>query len=269
MTQHFETEKALQTIKRFLIGKLNQSGLSGYVVGLSGGIDSAVAAGLAVAAMGKDKVLGILMPYRSSSPQSAEHAILYANQLGIETKLVDISPMIDAYFGSIDESMRVRAGNKMARERMSILFDQAHYMNRLVLGTGNRTEICLGYTTWFGDSACSLNPIGELYKTEVRALARFLGVPPAIIAKPPTADLWEGQTDEGEIGLTYERIDQLLSLIVDRHVNSMLELQKAGFASTEISRVVSLMNRNSFKRALPDIAPLGRTPIPVHLQLRT
>lgn len=269
MTQHFDSEKAAQTIRRFLTGKLNQSGLTGYVVGLSGGIDSAVATGLAVAAVGKEKVFGIMMPYRTSSSSSVEHATHYAQQLGIETLTIDISPMIDAYFGTIDESARLRAGNKMARERMSILFDHAHRLNRLVLGTGNRTEIALGYTTWYGDSACSLNPIGELYKTEVRAIAKLIGVPPAIIAKAPTADLWEGQTDEGEIGVTYDRIDQMLHMIVDRGVTSMTELEKAGFNQADISRIVSLVNRNAFKRCLPDIAPLGRTPIPAHLQLRS
>ncbi len=269
MTQHLETEKAFQTIKRFLTGKLNQTGLSGFVIGLSGGIDSAVSAGLAVAAVGKDKVFGIMMPYRTSSPHSIADATLYARQLGIAFTTVDISPMIDAYFGAIDESSRLRAGNKMARERMAVLFDYAHKMNRLVLGTGNRTEICLGYTTWHGDSACSLNPLGDLYKTDVRAIARLIGVPLPIIAKHPSADLWEGQTDEGEIGVTYQKIDQLLELMIDRGITSMSQLELAGFRSDEISRVVSLINRNSFKRSLPDIAPLGRTTIPSHLQLRS
>jgi NAD+ synthase len=269
MSHQFDADKAITTSKRFLVGKLNQSGLAGYVIGLSGGIDSAVSVSLAVAAVGREKVYGLLMPYRTSSAHSVEDATHHAKQLGIEFTTVEISPMIDAYFGTIDESMRVRAGNKMARERMSILFDYAHKMNRLVLGTGNRTEICLGYTTWYGDAACSLNPIGEMYKTEVREVARILGVPPAIIAKHPTADLWEGQTDEGEIGVTYERIDQLLMLMVDRGLTSMSELEKAGFAKTEISRIVSLINRNAFKRSMPEIAPLGRADIPSHIQIRT
>lgn len=269
MTQHFKAEKALLKIKRFLTGKLNQTGLNGFVIGLSGGIDSAVSAGLAVAAVGAKKVFGIMMPYRTSSLHSIQDATLYAHQLGIEFTTVDITPMIDAYFSTIDESNRLRAGNKMARERMSVLFDYAHKMNRLVLGTGNRTEICLGYTTWYGDSACSLNPLGELYKTDVRSIARMIGVPPSIIAKHPTADLWEGQTDEGEIGMTYQKIDQLLELMVDRGVTSMSQLEQAGFSSIEISRIVSLMNRNSFKRSLPDHAPLGRAAIPTHLQLRS
>ncbi len=269
MSHQFDPDKALTTIKRFLTGKLNQSGLSGYVVGLSGGIDSAVSSSLAVAAVGRDRVFGLLMPYRTSSKSSVDDATLHARQLGIEFQTVDISPMIDAYFETIEDSIRTRTGNKMARERMSILFDYAHKMNRLVLGTGNRTEICLGYTTWFGDAACSVNPIGELYKTNVRQLARILSVPLSIISKHPTADLWVGQTDEGEIGVTYERIDQLLGLIIDRGVTSMSELEKAGFDRTETSRVVSLINRNTFKRHLPEIAPLGRRPIPDQVQLRT
>ena len=269
MSHQFDPDKALATMKRFLTGKLNQSGLSGYVVGLSGGIDSAVSSSLAVAAVGRDKVFGLLMPYRTSSKSSVDDATLHARQLGIEFQTVDISPMIDAYFATIDDSMRIRMGNKMARERMSILFDHAHKMNRLVLGTGNRTEICLGYTTWYGDAACSVNPIGELYKTNVRQLARILSVPVSIIAKHPTADLWVGQTDEGEIGVTYERIDQLLGLIIDRGMTSMSELEKAGFDRTEISRIVSLVNRNAFKRHLAEVAPLGRGAIPDQIQLRT
>ncbi|HOZ08572.1 MAG TPA: NAD(+) synthase, partial [candidate division Zixibacteria bacterium] len=137
----------------------------------------------------------------------------------------------------------------------------------LVLGTGNRSEIALGYTTWHGDSACSVNPIGELYKTEVRLLARKLAVPEPIIAKPPTADLWKDQTDEGEIGVTYPQIDRLLARIVDQGVRSMSQLAAEGFPPTEISRVVSLLNRNAFKRALPEVAPLQRKPIPANVQL--
>ena len=175
--------------------------------------------------------------------------------------------MIDAYFSEITDDLRLRAGNKMARERMAILFDIAQETGRLVLGTGNRTEICLGYTTWYGDAACSLNPIGDLYKTEVRVLARQLGIPDAIITKPPTADLWAGQTDEGEIGVTYEMIDRLLKRIVDDGERSIAGLESEGFDLTDISRVVSLVNRNSFKRRLPDVAPVGKQPVPVEIEL--
>ncbi len=262
-----DIDKAITTIKRFLTGKLLQSGQGGYVIGLSGGIDSAVSCSLAVEAVGKDKVLGILMPYRTSSEHSHTDAGTLVEKLGIDHRRIEISPMIDAYYSKIDDSNRVRAGNKMARERMSILFDIAHETGRLVLGTGNRTEICLGYTTWYGDSACSLNPIGELYKSEVRQIAAKLGVPQEIIDKPPSADLWVGQTDESEIGVTYAQIDALLRRIVDDDEHSMDVLEREGFPRTEISTVVSMLNRNAFKRKLPDIAPLGRAGVPENIQL--
>ncbi len=262
MTQTLDIEQTIQTIRRFLKGSLGRTGLNGYVVGLSGGIDSAVSAALAVRAVGADKVLGVMMPYRSSAKESETLARQLIELLGIEYRLVDISPMIDAYYDRIDDNNRLRAGNKMARERMSILFDIAHELDRLVLGTGNRTEICLGYTTWYGDAACSLNPVGQLYKTELRMVAKELGLPQEMIDRPPTADLWAGQTDEGEIGVSYEQIDRLLVRIVDDGERSMSRLETEGFHATDISRVVSLMNRNAFKRKLPDIAPLGKCPVP-------
>jgi NAD+ synthase len=266
MTDTFNPDNAITTIKRFLTGSLLDSGLNGYVIGLSGGIDSALSCTLAVEAVGKDKVLGVLMPYLTSSETSRSDALALAAHLGIDHRTVEISPMIDAYFPEITDSLRIRAGNKMARERMSILFDIAHETGRLVLGTGNRTEICLGYTTLYGDSACSLNPIGELYKTEVRLLARTLGVPESILTKAPSADLWVGQTDEGEIGVTYDQIDRILTLMIDQGVTSMSKLEQAGVAQADASRVISLMNRNAFKRVLAAIAPLGKPPIPNHLQ---
>jgi NAD+ synthase len=194
-------------------------------------------------------------------------ALTLITKLGIQHEVVDISPMIDAYFPQIDPSVRLRAGNKMARERMSILFDIAHKMNRLVLGTGNRTEICLGYTTLFGDSACSVNPIGELYKTQVRLLSRELGVPERILTKAPTADLWDNQTDEGEIGVSYDEIDRILLEIVDGEERSISALTAKGLNQADVSRVVSMLNRNAFKRSLPPVAPLGRGPVPDYIQL--
>lgn len=263
-----DPQAAITTIRRFLTGKMLRAGADGYVVGVSGGIDSAVSAALAVKAVGREKVLGVMMPFRSSTASSISDATALCDNLGIECKRVDITPMIDAYFPNIDDANRLRAGNKMARERMSILFDKAQERNRLVLGTGNRTEICLGYTTWYGDSACSVNPLGELYKTDVRALARILGIPESIIIKHPTADLWEGQTDEGEIGVTYEQIDRLLKRMVDEGESSMAKLESEGFSRNDISRIVSYLNRNEFKRRMADIAPLGRGPIPSHIDLQ-
>ena len=262
-----DLETARTTMRRFIKGKLLQAGSNGYVLGLSGGVDSSLAAALAVEAVGPDKVLGVMMPYKTSSESSITDAELLAKHLGIEHQRVDISPMVDAYFSNIDDSLRIRAGNKMARERMAILFDIAQKTGRLVLGTGNRTESCLGYTTWYGDSACSINPVGELYKTEIRAMAELLGLPEQIITKIPSADLWVGQTDEDEIGLTYDTIDKILKRIVDEDFLSISSLVKEGFDSRDISRVVSLLNLNSFKRRQPDVAPLGRGQVPDYIEL--
>ncbi len=262
-----DLETARTTIRRFIKGKLLQAGSNGYVLGLSGGVDSSLAAALAVEAVGPDKVLGIMMPYKTSSESSITDSELLVKHLGINYRKVDISAMIDAYFSNIDDSQKIRAGNKMARERMAILFDIAQKTGRLVLGTGNRTESCLGYTTWYGDSACSINPVGELYKTEIRAMAELLGLPEQIITKIPSADLWVGQTDEDEIGVTYDTIDKILKRIVDEDFLSISSLVKEGFDSRDISRVVSLLNLNSFKRRQPDVAPLGRGQVPDYIEL--
>lgn len=263
-----DVPRVIDTLRQFIKAKLIQSGTDGYVIGLSGGIDSSLAAALAAQAIGSDQILGVLMPYRTSSEDSLRDARKLAEQLGIEYRLVEITPMIDAYYPVLDEKNRLRAGNKMARERMAILFDIAHELSRLVLGTGNRTETCLGYTTWHGDSACSVNPIGELYKTEVRQIARTLDLPATIINKPPTADLWVNQTDEGEIGISYETIDRLLRRMIDDEIRSVSKLESEGFAAMDISQVVSLLNRNAFKRRLPDVASLGRRPIPDRLEVQ-
>lgn len=267
MDFQFDTHKVIEEIGRFLSSALSKSRLQGYVVGLSGGIDSSLAAALAVLAVGRDKVYGVSMPFRTSSPDSSSDAKTVAKVLGIEYKTLEISPMIDAYFDKIDNTNRVRAGNKMARERMAILFDIAHQRQALVLGTGNRTEICLGYTTWYGDSACSLNPIGQLYKSEVRQLAAAMNIPQAIIDKPPSADLWEGQTDESEIGVSYEQIDRLLKQMVDEKEISRSALSQSGLEASKIERVTSLLNANYFKRELPAIADIGRGPVPQSIEL--
>lgn len=262
-----EIKAASKTIQRFLQKVIASSGRDGFVVGVSGGIDSAVSAALAVRAVSAERVMGVSMPYRSSSKSSRTDAEALASHLGIEFLTIDISPMIDAYFPQMKRIDQLRAGNKMARERMSILFDLAQKRSRLVLGTGNRSEICLGYTTWYGDSACSVNPIGELYKHEIRRLAQELGVPGSIIEKPPSADLWANQTDEEEIGLSYDRLDNLLQQLVDMGVRSRSALEAKGFAAHEIDRVVSMVNQTYFKRQMPEVASLGRSAIPQTLEL--
>ncbi|HVP06402.1 MAG TPA: NAD+ synthase [Candidatus Acidoferrum sp.] len=262
-----ELHKTLDVCCRFTTGKLLESGLSGYVVGLSGGIDSALSAAIAVRALGAQKLLAVIMPYRLTPSRATEDAISLAKSLGVEYRVIDISPMIDAYFPVSDYALRLRIGNKMARERMSILFDLAQSMSHLVLGTSNRTEIALGYSTWYGDSACSVNPIGQLYKSDVRALAQFLDIPESIRTKAPSAELWHGQTDEGEIGVTYDVLDRLLERILDDGVTSMAMLEKEGFDRPQVSRVVSMINRTSYKRSQPAVVPLGRVPIPDRIQL--
>ncbi len=262
-----DLQKTLDICCRFSTGKLLESGMTGYVVGLSGGIDSALSAAIAVRALGAQKLFAVIMPYRITPVQATQDAVSLAKSLGVEYRVIDISPMIDAYFPTPDDSMRLRIGNKMARERMSILFDLAQSMSRLVLGTSNRTEIALGYSTWYGDSACSVNPIGQLYKTDVRILAQFLDLPEPIRTKAPSAELWHGQTDEDEIGVTYEVLDRLLERILDDGVTSMATLEKEGFDRLQVSRVVSMINRTAFKRELPAVAPLGRAPIPNRIQL--
>jgi NAD+ synthase len=249
-------------LERFLREKLERSGLKGYVLGLSGGVDSALAAAIAVKAIGFENVLGLIMPYSASSGDSETDADAVAELLQVTIEKINISPMINAYYKDITAVDRVRAGNKMARERMSILFDRAYEKNYMVLGTSNRTEICLGYGTWYGDVACSVNAIGTLYKTQVRQMSKHYSLPASIISKTPTADLWPGQTDEGELRLEYARVDRLLYMMIEQEITGRKMLNAAGFEDDFIDRAVSLLNRYYFKRHLPESADLGLKPIP-------
>ena len=196
------------------------------------------------------------MPYRTSSPQSLEHAQLVIDQLGVQSITVDITPMVEPLFERFPDVSPHRRGNVMARERLIILYDQSEAFGGLVVGTGNKTEILLGYTTLYGDSASALNPLGDLYKTQVRQLARAVGVPEVIIEKAPSADLIIGQTDEGDLGYTYAEVDKLLYLLVDQRY-SPEDLVEAGFAETFVSSVVERVRRNHFKRMLPLIAKVS------------
>jgi len=255
-------EHTAQQLETFVKNRLELSGLNGYILGLSGGIDSSLSATIAVKAVGPNKVSGLIMPYSRSSDSSEKDALKLAEFLGIKTEKVDISPMIDAYYENIKNIDNVRTGNKMARERMSILFDKAFEKKLLVLGTSNRTEICLGYGTWYGDVACSINPIGMLYKTQVRVLSKFYNIPDSIILKKPSADLWPGQTDEEELGLEYEKVDRLLYKIIEKGTTERDELNKAGFEDSFLNRTIELLNKFYFKRHLPEIADLGLKEIP-------
>jgi len=201
-----------------------------------------------------------MMPYRYSSPESQEHARIVVEALGVNVLTVPITDMVQPLFDRFSDANQTRRGNVMARMRMIILYDQSEVFKGLVVGTGNKTEILLGYTTLYGDSACALNPLGDLYKTQVRQLARAIGVPEAIINKPPTADLWKDQTDEGELGFTYEEVDKLLYLLVDQRY-SPEECIESGFSIEFVNKVVERVRRNQFKRVLPPIAKVSNRTI--------
>ena len=250
------TDLARQILTGFSHSEITRVGLSRAVIGLSGGLDSALSCFLAVEALGPENVLAVRMPYRTSSPQSLEHAQLVIDQLGVQSITVDITPMVEPLFERFPDVSPHRRGNVMARERMIILYDQSEAFGGLVVGTGNKTEILLGYTTLYGDSASALNPLGDLYKTQVRQLARAVGVPEVIIEKAPSADLIIGQTDEGDLGYTYAEVDKLLYLLVDQRY-SPEDLVEAGFAETFVSSVVERVRRNHFKRMLPLIAKVS------------
>ena len=242
---------------KFLRENFKKAGFSKAVLGLSGGIDSALVAYLLRDALGKENVLAIMMPYKSSNPDSLNHAKLVVEDLGINSKTIEITDMIDAYFKNEKEASSLRMGNKMARERMSILFDYSSKENALVVGTSNKTEIYLGYSTQFGDSACALNPIGDLYKTNIWDLSRYLKIPNELIEKKPSADLWEGQTDEQEMGLTYKEADQVLYRMLEEN-KTVKEILAEGFSKDLVDNIVRRMNRSEYKRRMPLIAKIKR-----------
>ena len=241
----------------FLRENFKKAGFSKAVLGLSGGIDSALVAYLLRDALGKENVLAIMMPYKSSNPDSLNHAKLVVEDLKINAKSIEITDMIDAYFKNEKEASSLRMGNKMARERMSILFDYSSKENALVVGTSNKTEIYLGYSTQFGDSACALNPIGDLYKTNIWDLSRYLKIPNELIEKKPSADLWEGQTDEQEMGLTYKEADQVLYRMLEEN-KTVEEVLAEGFNKDLVDNIVRRMNRSEYKRRMPLIAKIKR-----------
>jgi NAD+ synthase len=254
------TDLAQRILTGFIRSEITRAGFSHAVVALSGGIDSALSCYLAAQALGSENVLAVRMPYRSSSPDSLEHAQQVIDQLGVPSLTIPITEMVEPLFERFPDMSQMRRGNAMARARMIVIYDQSEAFRGLVVGTGNKTEILLGYTTLYGDAACALNPLGDLYKTQLRQLARALGIPSAIVDKPPSADLWLGQTDEGELGFTYEQADQLLYLLVDQRY-SPEDCIEAGFAESFVKAVVERMRRNHFKRILPPIAKLSNRTI--------
>ena len=265
-----DTKIARRVLGAFIRAQLHQAGFERAVLGLSGGIDSALVAYLVAEAIGADRLLCVLMPYTSSSPASRTDAQEVVRRLGCPSELVEIAPIVDGYFvrdgapgaGGLAalEASPLRRGNAMARARMLVLYDRSVTWRGLVVGTGNKTEALIGYTTLFGDSACAFNPIGDLYKSQVRQLSAAVGVPEAIIRKAPSADLWPGQTDEAEAGFSYPQLDRLLYWMIDKR-RSDEELAAMGFEAAMVDRIGRMVATSEFKRQVPPVAKLGpRTP---------
>ncbi len=261
-----DTDVARRVIGEFIRAQLRQAGFERAVVGLSGGIDSGLVAFLVSEAIGAERLLCVLMPYRTSSPASTDDAREVVRRLGCASELVEVTPMVDGFYGRDGEpgsggagdleASPLRRGNFMARMRMAVLYDRSVTWGGLVVGTGNKTESLIGYTTLYGDSACAFNPIGDLYKSQVRQVAAAIGVPEQIITKAPSADLWPGQTDEEEAGFSYPELDRLLYWWIDRR-RSDEELVAMGFAPETIERVRRMVAGSEFKRQVPPVAKLG------------
>lgn len=242
----------------FIRNEMYRIGITKAVIGLSGGIDSAVSTYLAVRALGNKNVMCLLMPYKTNSPDSLTDAMKVVKDLKAEYRKIDITKIADTFFESTDDKdiSKVRKGNIMARTRMILLYDESAKQNALVIGTSNKTEILLGYSTIYGDSASGINPIGDLYKTQIISLAQHLGVPKDIINKKPSADLWKGQTDEEELGFTYEKVDNYLFNKIDER-KSDKDLEKLGFDKKFMQRVNTLIIRSQYKRLPPLIAKIS------------
>jgi len=261
-----DTDVARRVIAGFIRGQLRQAGFERCVLGLSGGIDSGLVAYLVAEAIGAEQLLCVLMPYRTSSPASRADAEAIVADIGCNSELVEITAMVDGYFGgdreagaggeSVREANPLRRGNFMARMRMAVLYDRSVTFGGLVVGTGNKTESLIGYTTLFGDNACAFNPIGDLYKSQVRQMAAAIGVPRPVIAKAPSADLWPDQTDEGEGAFSYPLLDRILYWRIDRR-RSTAELVAMGFEQALVERVERLVATSEFKRQVPPVAKLG------------
>ena len=271
-----EVEEAVGVMVRFVGAQLEQTGFPRLVVGLSGGIDSATVAYLCARAVAPDDLLAVRMPYRTSDPRSEADALAVVEALGCRSERVDISPMVDPLVALMDEpdervradTLNVRRGNAMARERMIVLYDRSAAFDALVVGTSNKTEALLGYGTLHGDMAAAFHPIGDLYKTQVREVAAYLGVPDSILRKAPSADLWPGQTDEGELGARYADLDLILYQLVDRRW-SRDRLLGAGLDPALVDFVSDRVARYEYKRQTPPVAKISlRTPGIDHLYPR-
>lgn len=244
----------------FIADQIAKAGMKRAVIGLSGGIDSALSAYLAAEALGAENVLAVRMPYRTSSQNSLTDAETVIEDLGLPSLTVPITNMAEPLFEQFADMNNVRRGNIMARLRMTILYDQSAAFSGLVLGTSNKTEFLLGYSTIYGDSGVALQPIADLYKAQVRQVAAAVGVPEAVIHKAPSADLWEGQTDEGELGFAYDDVDQVLFLLVDERY-TVDEVVDEGFSRAFVEDVWRRVKANHYKRTMPNIAKLSQRSI--------
>jgi len=254
------TDLAREILAGFIRSEISRVGMTRAIVNLSGGLDSALSCALAVEALGAENVIVLRLPYRTSSPDSLAHAQMVIDQFKVQSETIDITPMVDPLIARDPNMSNVRKGNIMARMRMIALYDQSEVFKALPVGTSNKTEILLGYSTLYGDSASAINPIGDLYKTQARQLSRAVNIPSPIIDKPPSADLWADQTDEKELGFTYEDVDKLLYLLVDQRY-SPLEAVEAGFDKKFVETVTTRIRRYQFKRMLPPIAKISNRTI--------
>lgn len=244
-------------VQVFIAERVGAAGANGIVLGLSGGIDSAVVAKLSADAIGKEKVLAILMPEKDSNPRDAKDAEELANDLGIEHKVVDISPMVDSFLSVLGEgASATAAGNIKARCRMVVLYHHSNMLGRLVAGTGNKSELLIGYFTKYGDGGTDMLPIGDLYKTQVYELARAIGIPEKLVQKVPSAGLWKGQTDEGELGMSYENLDMILHGF-ELGLSPEKIAERTGFALEEVVGIQERVRACAHKRSLPYIPKLG------------
>ena len=250
-----DSPKVERKLARFIRNQTKGAGLKRVLVGLSGGLDSSLALYLCCRALGEENVFALILPYKTTPAESINFAKLVARRFRVKTRFINITPQVDAYFKNFPGADKIRRGNKMARERMSILYDRSKELGALVAGTSNRTELLLGYGTIYGDIACAFNPLGGLYKTQVRRLAADAGLPDEIIKKPPTAELWPGQSDEGELGLTYAMVDRFLYYLLDKKYSDK-RLLKLGFKKGFIEKVKGRIADNAFKRRTPAIAKI-------------